>query len=73
MTVPESCVEFSGDTAFVYVMKKSAPQQFEKKQVKVGLSDGIKIEILNGLKAKTKIRGAEIVDKKEDVKKDSKK
>jgi len=73
MTVPESCVEFNGDTAFVYVLKKAVPQQFEKKRVKVGLSDGIKIEILNGLKAKAKIRGAEIADKKDDVKKDSKK
>jgi HlyD family secretion protein len=64
ITIPESCVEFSGDTSFVYVMTKQEPQTFEKKRVITGLSDGIKIEIKSGLKNKQKIRGAEIVEKK---------
>jgi HlyD family secretion protein len=64
LTIPESCIEFSGDTAFVYVLKTKDPQTFEKKQVKIGLSDGIKIEIKSGLTTKDKIRGAEIIDKK---------
>ena len=36
-------------------------QQFEKRAVKVGLSDGIKIEIKEGLAENEKVRGA-IVD-----------
>lgn len=64
ITVPESCVEFSGDTSFVYVLTKPEPQTFEKKRVVTGLSDGIKIEIKSGLKNKQKIRGAEIAEKK---------
>ncbi len=64
ITIPESCVEFGGDTAFVYVLKKKEPQTFSKKQVKLGLSDGIKIEVKSGLKLKEKIRGAEILEKK---------
>jgi len=66
LTVPESCVEFGGDTAFVYVMTKKEPQTFVKKQVKIGLSDGIKIEVKSGLKAKDKIRAAEILEKKKE-------
>lgn len=64
LTIPESCVSFSGDTAFVYSLQTEAPQSFEKKQVKTGLSDGISIEIKSGLKKGDKIRGAEILEKK---------
>ena len=64
LTIPESCVEFSGDTAFVYVLKKADPQTFDKRRVLTGVSDGIKIEVKSGLKNKEKIRGAEIVEKK---------
>ena len=66
LTIPESCVEFGGDTAFVYVLTKKEPQTFVKKQVKIGLSDGIKIEVKSGLKAKDKIRAAEILEKKKE-------
>ncbi len=73
ITIPESCIEFGGDTAFVYVLKTKEPQVFTKKQVKIGLSDGIKIEVKSGLKAKDQIRGAEVVEKKPEVKKEDKK
>lgn len=73
LTIPESCIEFSGDTAFVYVLKSKEPQAFTKKQVKIGLSDGINIEVKNGLKLNEKVHGAEILDKKPDAKKDDKK
>ena len=72
ITIPESCIEFGGDTAFVYVMTKKEPQTFKKKQVKIGLSDGIKIEVKSGLKVKDSIRGAEILEKKPEVKKEVK-
>ena len=65
LTIPESCVEFSGDSAYVYVLKKVEPQTFDKKFVKIGLSDGIKIEVKQGLKKGDKIRGAVIEEKKE--------
>jgi HlyD family secretion protein len=66
ITIPESCIEFGGDTAFVYVQTQKEPQTFVRKQVKVGLSDGIKIEVKSGLKTKDKIRGAEILEKKKE-------
>ncbi len=73
VTIPESCIEFGGDTAFVYVLKTKEPQTFEKRQVKIGLSDGIKIEVKSGLKTSDKIRGAEILEKKPEPKKEEKK
>ena len=61
MTIPESAVEFSGDSAFVYLLKEEKPKQlFEKHAIKTGLSDGIKIEITDGLKNENRIRGAVI-------------
>ena len=59
LTIPESTVEFHGDTAFVQVVKQEKPKQiFEKRQIKTGLSDGIKIEVKEGLTEKDKIRGS---------------
>lgn len=50
LTLPESTIEFSGDSTFVYVMTDSVPaQKFERKEVKVGMSDGIKIVIKDGV------------------------
>lgn len=72
LTVPESCVEFNGDSAFVYVLKNAEPQEFDKKFVKIGLSDGIKIEIKEGLKKGEKIRGAVIEDKKDGKREENK-
>ena len=61
LTIPESTVEFHGDTAFVQVVKQEKPKQiFEKRQIKTGLSDGIKIEVKEGLTEKDKIRGTAI-------------
>jgi len=70
ITIPESCIEFGGDTAFVYILKTKEPQAFTKKQIKIGLSDGVKIEVKSGLKLTDKIRGAEILEKKEEPKKE---
>lgn len=64
ITIPESSVEFSGDSAFVYMVKNEKPQEFERKQVKIGLSDGVKIEVTEGLKENDKIRGTEIIEEK---------
>ena len=64
LTIPESSVEFSGDTAFVYLATKQEPQEFKRTPVKIGLSDGIKIEVKEGLKANDKIRGNEIIETK---------
>ena len=73
LSVPESTVEFSGDSTFVYVLKTEKPKQtFERRQIKLGVSDGIKIEIKSGITAKDKVRGAVIEDKKPDAEENKK-
>jgi len=64
ITVPESAIEFSGDTTFVYVVKgkeNGEKAQYERKQVTTGLSNGVDIEIKSGLTLKDKVRGPEII------------
>ena len=63
LAVPESVIEFSGDSTFVYVTDSVPEQKFQRKPVTAGMSDGIKIEIKSGVTAKDKIRGAEKKDK----------
>lgn len=62
LTIPESTVEFRQDSSFVQVLvKEEADRQFEKRLVKLGLSDGIDIEVVEGLAATDKIRGGKII------------
>ncbi len=62
LSIPETCIEFASDTAFVYIQTNDNPQEFTKQIVKVGLSDGIKIEIKDGLELNQKVRGNEIIE-----------
>lgn len=68
LTIPESAIEFSGDSTFVYIVKDTkAQKEYERRQVVTGLSDGVNIEVKKGLSIKDKVRGPEIIaDKKED-------
>lgn len=62
LTVPESAIEFSGDSTFVYIVKgEGEKKSYEKRAVTTGLSDGVKIEIKKGLTAKEKVRGPQVV------------
>lgn len=64
LAVPEGITEFSGDSTFVWVMTDSIPEQkFERRQIKTGMSDGIKLEIKEGLTGKEKVRASEKKDK----------
>ena len=66
LTLPESALTFSGDTTFVHILTDSiaVPKKFEKKVVKIGLSDGINVEVKEGVALDEKIRGNEIIEKK---------
>ena len=54
LAVKESNVIFNKDSSFVEIEKQI--QVFEKRPIKTGLSDGINIEITEGLKAEDKIK-----------------
>ncbi len=54
MAIQESLLTFEGDSIFVEV--EVAPQQFEKKYLTTGISDGINIEVVSGLTMEDKIK-----------------
>ena len=47
VALKESLLQFEGEEIFVEV--ETAPQTFEKRKIKTGLSDGVSIEIVEGL------------------------
>ena len=62
LTIPESAIEFQGDSTFVYIVKSDGPKpEYERRAVTTGLSDGVNIEIKKGLTAKDRVRGPEII------------
>jgi HlyD family secretion protein len=71
LTIPEGMLKFEKDSAFVEIEK--GEQKFEKRFVKTGISDGINIEITEGLTKADKVKGEKFdpkkkVEKKEEVK-----
>lgn len=54
LAINEALLQFDGDEPFVEV--ENSPQQFSKRKLKVGLSDGLKIEVLSGLTEQDKIK-----------------
>ena len=62
LTVSESALEFSGDSTFVYL--KGADGAFARTQVTTGISDGINIEVKDGLKKGDVVRGNQIIEEK---------
>jgi HlyD family secretion protein len=62
LSIPESAIEFSGDSTFVYIIKgEGKDKTYERTAVTTGLSDGVNIEIKKGVTAKDKVRGPEII------------
>nr|WP_321358659.1 efflux RND transporter periplasmic adaptor subunit [uncultured Draconibacterium sp.] len=65
MVIPEGLLQFENDSSFVEVNVGSAEEpNYEKRWVHTGLSDGINIEITEGLKAEDKVKGEKIDPKK---------
>jgi len=54
LAIKENLLKFENDKAYVEI--ETTPQQFEKREVGVGLSDGINIEVISGLSEKDKIK-----------------
>ena len=62
LTIPESAIEFSGDSTFVYLVKGQGEQKtYERHPVTIGISDGVNIEIKKGLTKKDIVRGPQVV------------
>lgn len=60
VSVPESALEFAGDSTFVYV--KGADGSYQRTAVETGISDGMNIEIRSGLDSGIVVRGNRIIE-----------
>ncbi len=54
LAIREALVQYEGEKSFVEV--ETAPQTFTKRDVQLGLSDGIKVEVLSGVTKTDKIK-----------------
>ncbi|MDE6764959.1 MAG: efflux RND transporter periplasmic adaptor subunit [Duncaniella sp.] len=58
LTIPESVIEWTGDSTYVYVLTDSVKsQKFERQAITTGTSDGINIQIKSGITATSRLRG----------------
>ncbi|MBN1181383.1 MAG: efflux RND transporter periplasmic adaptor subunit [Bacteroidales bacterium] len=64
MVIPESLLRFEEGNDTMYVEVETADQVYEKRVIKTGLSDGVSIEVLEGLSLDDKIKGNEKIDEK---------
>jgi HlyD family secretion protein len=55
LTIIEGLIQFENGSPFVEI--ETSPQVFEKRDIKTGLSDGINIEVLEGISLEDKIKG----------------
>lgn len=60
LTVPESALEFVKEESYVY--KKAQDGTYTKTKVETGLSDGVNIEIKDGLSEGDTVRGPRIIE-----------
>jgi HlyD family secretion protein len=63
LVIPEGYLKFEKDSSYVEV-ETATPQVFEKRKVKTGISDGINIEVTEGLKKTEKVKGEKVDPKK---------
>jgi len=58
LVIPESLIKFEKEGDSAYVEVETQPQQFEKRYIELGLSDGVNMEIKSGLTKDDKVKGA---------------
>ena len=60
LTIPEYTVEMEGDKSYVQLITDTATQATERREIRTGLSDGLQIEVLDGVQEGDIIRGNQI-------------
>ena len=56
LALPEALLQFDKDTEQPYVEIQIEKQKFERKDIEIGISDGINVEIISGLTIEDKIK-----------------
>ena len=58
LSIPESALVFEDNATYVYVLTDSIPsQKFERRAITTGVSNGIRVEVKEGLKLNELVRG----------------
>jgi len=61
MIIDEGCVEFDEGKSYVYCLasdpEKEEKQVFERREISLGISDGIRVEVKDGISIDDKLRG----------------
>ena len=60
LTIPEYTVEMEGDKSYIQLITDTATQTTERREIRTGLSDGLQIEVLDGVQEGDIIRGNQI-------------
>ncbi len=74
LVIPEALLQFDAKTDKPYVEVATGDQQFERKDIEIGISDGVNVEILSGLTKDDKVKvwnKTEPIKKGEDEEEDS--
>ena len=66
MAIPEALLQFDRETEEPYVEVQTEEQKFERKDVEIGISDGVNVEIISGLTKEDQIK---VWNKTEPIKK----
>jgi len=56
MAIPEALLQFDKETDEPYVEVETGEQQFERKDVEIGISDGVNVEIISGISMEDKVK-----------------
>ena len=56
MVIPEALLQFDKETDKPYVEVATGDQEFERKDIEIGISDGINVEILSGLTMEDEVK-----------------
>ena len=60
ISIPGSSIEFEGTKTFVNLLTSDSTatdQTFERKEIQIGLSNGVNVEVTEGLTGNEQIRG----------------
>ncbi len=66
MVIPEALLQFDRETDKPYVEIATGDQQFERREIEIGISDGVNVEVVSGLEMEDEVK---IWNKTEPIKK----
>ena len=56
MVIPEALLQFDRETDKPYVEVATGEQQWERREIEIGISDGVNVEIVSGLEMEDKVK-----------------